>query len=133
MNNLTPDTSLSLLKAAEGKLHDVQKTSQSSSLKDIKAIEQVAEDFEALFISEMMKPMFEGVKPDPLFGGGKGEEVFQGLLQQEYGKLMAQTGQLGIADVIKQELIRIQESEADLNPQNTKQNTKIEGGSNHDA
>ena len=120
MSNLTPDTSLSLLKAAEGQLQDVQKTSKSASSKDLRSIEQVAEDFEALFISEMMKPMFEGIKPDPLFGGGKGEEIFQGLLQQEYGKLMAQTGQLGIADVIKQELIRIQESKVDSNAENTK-------------
>lgn len=127
MSNLTPDTSLSLLKAAEGQLQDVQKTSKSASSKDLESIEQVAEDFEALFISEMMKPMFEGVKPDPLFGGGKGEEIFQGLLQQEYGKLMAQTGQLGIADVIKQELIRIQENTPDSDTKN------IEGGQNNDS
>jgi len=57
----------------------------------------------------MIKPMFEQIKPDPTFGGGKGEEIFRGLMIDEYGKLMAETGQLGIGDALKQEFIRLQE------------------------
>lgn len=70
---------------------------------------EVAKEFEAVFLSEMFKPMFKGIKPDPMFGGGKGEEVFQGLMVQEYGKIVAQRGGVGLADFVKAEIIRLQE------------------------
>ena len=40
----------------------------------------------------MLKPVFDSVEVDPLFGGGKGEEVFRGLLEQEYAKIIAKQG-----------------------------------------
>jgi peptidoglycan hydrolase FlgJ len=72
-------------------------------------IDAIAKDFESMFIAEMMKPMFEGLEVDPMFGGGKGEEIFRGLLLQEYGKIMAETGTLGIADSVKRHMIEMQE------------------------
>ncbi|HRQ61624.1 MAG TPA: rod-binding protein [Alphaproteobacteria bacterium] len=48
-------------------------------------------------------------KVSKLFGGGKGEEVFKSLLLQEYGKLTAKTGKIGIADAVQNELIKLQE------------------------
>lgn len=77
--------------------------------KDAKKIDAVAQDFEAMFMAEMLKPMFAEIKPDALFGGGKGEEVFQSMMLQEYGKMMAETGQLGIADSVKGQLIKMKE------------------------
>jgi Rod binding domain-containing protein len=71
-------------------------------------IDETARDFEALFMTEMMKPMFEGIKPDDTFGGGKGEEIFSGMMLDEYGKTMAAQGTLGIADQVKQQLIEMQ-------------------------
>lgn len=76
--------------------------------KNMEHFDEVSKDFEAMFITEMMKPMFAEIKPDKNFGGGKGEEVFSGMMLQEYGKMMAETGQLGIANSVKQELIRMQ-------------------------
>lgn len=72
---------------------------------------KVAREFEAVFISEMMRPMFEGLEVDPMFGGGRGEEVFKGMLIDEYGKGMARAGGIGLADHIKQQLIYLQESQ----------------------
>ena len=111
MDMLTPDTSLALMKATESR-----QSAQLDALKGARKIqsedqlEAAAKDFEAMFLSEMMKPMFEGLGPNELTGGGKSEEVFFGMLLQEYGKMMAETGQLGIADAVKQELIKMQES-----------------------
>lgn len=74
-------------------------------------IEQAAQEFESVFLAEMLKPMFKDVnEPDPTFGGGHGEEVFNGILVQEYGKIMAENGGIGIADHVRAELIKIQES-----------------------
>lgn len=100
----TPDTTLALLKASEG--NTVQ---SAKKLKQLEKIAGAAEEFEAVFIAEMMKPMFEGLETDGMFGGGKGEEVFKSLLLQEYGKLTAKTGKIGIADAVQTELIKIQE------------------------
>ena len=111
--NLTNDTSLALMQASQNQVaHTINnakvKNVSTLSDKEVKKIEAAAKDFEAMFVTEMMKPMFEQIKPNKMFGGGKGEEIFSGMMLQEYGKMMAETGQLGIADSVKQELIRMQ-------------------------
>ncbi len=110
MTTLTTDTTTALLQASQGQSADiVAKTKSAEQTRNMQAIEEAAKDFEAMFITEMMKPMFEGIKPDPMFGGGKGEEIFQGMMLTEYGKMVAETGQLGIADQVKAEMIKMQE------------------------
>jgi peptidoglycan hydrolase FlgJ len=74
-------------------------------------IEAAAKDFEAVYMSEMLKPMFATIKTDTMFGGGKAEETFRGLLLQEYGKKIADTGGLGLAKYVKAEMIRMQENQ----------------------
>ncbi len=106
-SNVTSDTTIALLKASQG-----QATSGAQKLQDARKLDKIAdaaEEFEAVFVAEMMKPMFEGISTDGMFGGGKAEEIFRGMLLQEYGKMMAQTGNVGIADSVKQEMIKMQE------------------------
>lgn len=83
-------------------------TKRAAAAKQEDRFDEVAREFEAVFIAEMMKPMFEGLDVDPMFGGGKGEEVFRSMLVQEYGKIMAETGQIGIAASVKAQLIEMQ-------------------------
>ena len=104
---MTQDTTLALLQAGQGNGTDIAKKLQDS--RTMEKISQSAEEFEAVFISEMMKPMFEGISTEAPFGGGKGEEVFRSMLLQEYGKTMAKTGSIGVADAVKRELIKAQE------------------------
>ena len=75
---------------------------------DMARIDETARDFEAMFMTEMLRPMFEGLKVDETFGGGKGEEIFQSMMLDEYGKNMAAQGSLGIADLVKEQLIEMQ-------------------------
>lgn len=89
----------------------VNATKKVTKDKDLEKFDIVAKDFEAMFMTEMLKPMFAELKPDERFGGGKGEEIFSGMMLQEYGKLIAETGSLGIADSVKKELIRMQGEE----------------------
>jgi Rod binding domain-containing protein len=70
---------------------------------------EVAESFEAVFITQMLKPMFENLGKGP-FGGGKGEEVYKTLLIDEYGKAIASRGGIGIADAVFGEIIKLQEA-----------------------
>ncbi len=81
---------------------------QGLSAPKMARIDETAKDFEAMFVTEMMRPMFDTVEVDKTFGGGKGEEIFRGFMLDEYGKNMAASGGLGIADLVKAQLIEMQ-------------------------
>lgn len=72
-------------------------------------INETAQEFESVFLSQMLQHMFAGLEVDEWFGGGDGEEMFKSLLVDEYGKLMAKAGGIGVADHIRQEMLRLQE------------------------
>ncbi|WP_374652631.1 rod-binding protein [Dongia sp.] len=72
-------------------------------------IAKVAEDFEAFFAGLVFDEMTADIEPDPVTGGGEGESMFKSLLNQEYGKAVASTHALGIADVVQRQLLQIQE------------------------
>jgi peptidoglycan hydrolase FlgJ len=71
---------------------------------------RAAEEFEAVFISEMLSPMFESLQTDGLGGGGMGEEIFRPMLVERYAEAITRAGGVGIADSIVRELIRMQET-----------------------
>jgi len=73
------------------------------------ALDKVAKEFESVFISQMLGQMWQGVEVDKTFGGGHAEEMFRGLLVEEYGKEMAKAGGLGLADHVKRQLLQMQE------------------------
>lgn len=88
----------------------VSKTTVASKRK----LEETAKDFEAVFMAQMLKPMWEGVETDSAFGGGPGEDVMKDLLIQEYGKSMVRNDQYGLSPAIMDAMIRLQEA-ADAN------------------
>jgi flagellar protein FlgJ len=73
---------------------------------------ETAEDFEAVFLAQMLGHMNLGVDPDSEFGGGKGEEAFQSMMAEKYGEAISEMGGIGIADAIYKEILRMQESAA---------------------
>lgn len=93
---------------------NIQKPPQPGSTlspAQLRKIDEAAQDFEASFLTEMLRPMFEEVnKPNELFGGGKGEEIFSGMMTEEYGKKIAERGGVGLAQFVRDEMIRIQEA-----------------------
>lgn len=71
--------------------------------------DRAAHEFEAMFATQILSPMWEGVEVDENFGGGHGEEVFRSMLLQEYGKTIADSGSLGIKDQVRQHMLSLQE------------------------
>jgi peptidoglycan hydrolase FlgJ len=71
---------------------------------------QAAEDFEAVFISQMLTPMFEGLGEDGYFGGGPGEDIYRSMLVEQYGKSLARAGGIGMSDAVQREILRLQEA-----------------------
>jgi Rod binding domain-containing protein len=70
---------------------------------------EAAEEFEAFFLSQVLDGMFKGIKSDGMFGGGSAEAAIRPMLLQEYGKLLAQRGGIGLADAVMRELLITQE------------------------
>ncbi len=70
---------------------------------------KAAKEFESFFVSQMVQHMFGGIKADGMFGGGHGEEMFRSQLIDQYGKMVAARGGLGIADSVVRSMIQQQE------------------------
>ncbi len=71
-------------------------------------IHRTAREFESVFLTEMLKPMFDGLDTNGLGGGGMGEEMFRPMLIQHYAEALSKSGGAGIADSLVRELMRMQ-------------------------
>ena len=67
-----------------------------------------ARDFEAVFLGQVTKLMFESVELDPQFSGGEGEAMFRGVMAEELGTMIAACGGLGIAAAVAAQIERIE-------------------------
>lgn len=90
----------------------VSETQVPASLKarsngnDPAAAKKVAREFESMFVAMMLKSMRETVGKDKLTGGGRAEETFRSLLDQEYAAEAAKGGSIGLAAMIEKELTK---------------------------
>lgn len=87
-------------------------TTRANASTQRKALERQATEFEAVYLAEMLKPMFEGLRNDGPFGGGFGEDVGRSLQVQEFGKAIARNGGVGLANAVRKELLAAQEARA---------------------
>ena len=85
------------------------KAGAAKAAPDDKSVAKAATEFEAQFVSQMLTQMWQGIETDGYFGGGHGEEMFRGLMINEYGKQIAQSGKLGIADNVRNAMLKMQE------------------------
>ena len=67
------------------------------------ALRQVAEQFEAIFMQMMLKSMRDANFGDPLFDSNQ-SEFYQGMHDQQLSLHMSQTGGMGLADMLVQQL-----------------------------
>lgn len=79
----------------------VQKFDKAASVvKNSGSVEEqkkAVQEFEAQFISQLMKMMFNTVKTDENFGGGFAEDSYKDMLTDEYGSLISKKGGIGLA------------------------------------
>lgn len=88
--------------------NSVQSKGASSDQK-LAYAKQAAEDFEAVFLAQMLGPIFDSLETDGMFGGGSSEKIYRSLLVQEYGKSIAKTGGIGISAAVQREILKLQE------------------------
>ncbi|MES2835006.1 MAG: rod-binding protein [Pseudomonadota bacterium] len=70
---------------------------------------ETAEAFEASFLSQMLKPMFEGLETEGTFGGGEAEGTWRSFLIDAMAKQTAKAGGIGLADDVMAEMMKMQE------------------------
>ena len=73
---------------------------------------KTAQEFEASFLSQMFKPMFEGLETDGAFGGGNAEETWRSFLLDAMAKQTVKAGGIGLADTVMSEMLKMQEQPA---------------------
>lgn len=80
--------------------------------RNLEAMRRTAEAFEASFLSQMMKPMFEGLSTEAPFGGGAGEAAWRGFLVDAMAQQTVKAGGVGLADSVLAQMIKMQEQGA---------------------
>ena len=70
---------------------------------------KVAEEFEAVFLGQMLQPMFKNIEAAEPFGGSPSEKMWRTMQVDEYGKALAKAGGIGIADAGFREILKAQE------------------------
>jgi peptidoglycan hydrolase FlgJ len=77
------------------------------------AMRRAAEEFEAVFVGQLLSGMAEGLASDGPAGGGAlgggDDDPFASMLRDEYGKLISRSGGIGVADAVLREMLRLQE------------------------
>lgn len=76
---------------------------------DKTAVRAAAEEFEAVFLNNMLQNMFTGLENGGAWGGGHGSDAWQSLLIDEYARTIADIGGIGLADSVERELLALQE------------------------
>ena len=88
----------SLLKEKNEQMTESQKKEYNAKL--IGASQQM----EALFIQIMLKSMRKTVHESGFFGKSLAKDIFSDMLYEEYSKIMAKSGQFGLAKEIYEQL-----------------------------
>lgn len=74
-----------------------------------KAAREVAENFEAMFIAQMLEHMSRDIGQDNMFNGGNSERIHRSMLNEQYADEISKRGGVGIADAVYREILKLQE------------------------
>ncbi len=102
-DNLIGQANLAMM---QGQQASAPKLTKNASHEEIR---KTAEDFETMMISQMLRPMFAGLKTEAPFGGGHAEEMWRSVMIDELGKEMTKAGGIGVTDQVMREMIKMQE------------------------
>jgi peptidoglycan hydrolase FlgJ len=92
--------------AYEQKLSNLPKTGKHLSEAQAR---KTSQEYEGVFLSQMLKPMFENIEAAKPFGGGSGDEIWRSMQVEEFGKAMSRSGGIGLSDAIFRQMMKAQE------------------------
>ena len=73
---------------------------------DAARLRKVAKDFEAVFLSQVLKQMRGTIEKEEMFHGGLGEDFFTEMMDEELSKRIASRQSTGISEMLYRQLSR---------------------------
>ena len=96
--NVAPEAALAFTSKAEvERMQQLAKGGEEN-------LEEVAQKFEAIFLGFLIKQMWESVDKSELLPEGPGRQIHEGLLITMLADHLAESGGIGIADSLTQQL-----------------------------
>lgn len=83
---------------------NVDPVAAQATQRPARATREAAQAFEAQMLGAMLQPMFQGTEGKGPFSGGAGESQWRPMLVEEYGRVIARAGGVGIADAVLRQL-----------------------------
>ena len=74
----------------------------------VDALRHAAQEFEAIFLAQVLGTMTQGTGGDDLLGDGQ-SEVLRDMLNEEVARLISRSGGIGVADAVLREMLKAQE------------------------
>src|SRR5438128_248004 len=68
-------------------------------------LHEAAQEFESLFIDQMLQTMRRSMPEGGLLGAGSGQRTFREMLDQEMSRQIAHSGGLGVGELLWQQLV----------------------------
>lgn len=98
------------------KMHELERAKRlakaaASTATNSTAVEEAAQEFEAVFLSQMLQHMFKEVDFDPLSEDSASDDIYKSMLIDQYGKILSRAGGIGVAEHVKREMLKMQEVE----------------------
>jgi Rod binding domain-containing protein len=72
------------------------------------SMRHAAQEFEAIFLTQVLGTITHGLGGDDLLGDGQGDP-FRAMLNEEVAKLISRSGGIGVADAVLREMLKAQE------------------------
>jgi flagellar protein FlgJ len=76
---------------------------------DRKKLKKACTDFDALFMTQMLKSMRQTIPQTGFLGKGPGNDIYQGLMDQELSRKLSQSKGLGLGKVIYRQMLKREE------------------------
>lgn len=108
MDGLTSDSQF--LAQANNALAASRSLPNAHHAHDIRQARKVSREFEAVFLGQMLQPMFANINAEAPFGGSPSEKMWRTMQVDEYGKAIAKAGGIGLADAVFKQILKAQEN-----------------------
>lgn len=102
-------SSLLTLQTAQAASSNAKQQMATAALKSGgKSNTKLGADFESMCLSNLLKPMFDGLTSDGLFDGGEAEQTMRSFYIDAIAKQMTAHGGIGISDMMQKQLLKLQ-------------------------
>ena len=83
-----------------GKLERAQGIEKAEKAEYNKRLKEACDGFEEIFVHKLIQVMRSSTEKESLLSGGRGEEIFQDMLDENYASLITKSRALGLSDLI---------------------------------